>query len=122
MTMKCSRRMFLLGTATTFAGAYLAACGKQVSAEIAATEIPVGSAVIVDNVIFAQPEEGLFKAYSQTCPHQGNPITEVEGSHVICTSHYTEYDITDGSVVSGPGRDPLEEISVEDDGTTVKTV
>ena len=54
----CSRRMFLLGTATTFAGAYLAACGKEPSAEIAATEIPVGSAVIVDKVIFAQPIEG----------------------------------------------------------------
>ena len=50
--------MFLLGTATTFAGAYLAACGKEPSAEIAATEIPVGSAVMVDKVIFVQPTEG----------------------------------------------------------------
>ena len=50
--IKCSRRMFLLGSATTFAGAYAAACGSSPSAEIAATEIPIGSAKIVDGVIF----------------------------------------------------------------------
>lgn len=54
--IKCSRRMFLLGTATTFAGAYAAACGSSPSAEIAATEIPIGSAKIVDGVIFTQPK------------------------------------------------------------------
>ena len=57
----CSRRMFLLGTATTFVSAYLAACGKEPSAEIAATEIPVGSAVMVDKVIFVQPTEGSLR-------------------------------------------------------------
>ena len=30
----CSRRLFLLGTATTFAGAYLAACGKELITKI----------------------------------------------------------------------------------------
>ncbi|APT87932.1 Rieske (2Fe-2S) protein [Corynebacterium flavescens] len=118
---RCSRRMFLLGTATTFAGAYLAACGKSPSAEIAATGIPVGSAIIVDKVIFAQPTAGIFKAYSQTCPHQGNLITKVEGSTATCTSHYTSYNLIDGSVISGPGTKPLEEYGIDNDGTTVKT-
>ncbi|HFG8808632.1 Rieske (2Fe-2S) protein [Corynebacterium striatum] len=118
----CSRRMFLLGTATTFAGAYLAACGKEPSAEIAATEIPVGSAVMVDKVIFVQPTEGEFKAYSQTCPHQGSLITKIDGMTATCTSHFTSYDLADGSVIDGPGTKPLTEYGIESDGTTVKNV
>lgn len=114
--------MFLLGTATTFAGAYLAACGKEPSAEIAATEIPVGSAIMVDKVIFAQPTEGEFKAYSQTCPHQGSLITKIDGMTATCTSHFTSYNLVDGSVIDGPGTKPLTEYSVESDGTTVKNV
>lgn len=53
----CSRRMFLLGTATTFAGAFLAACGTEPDQEVAATEVPVGSSVILGSVIIAQPTE-----------------------------------------------------------------
>lgn len=119
--IKCSRRMFLLGTATTFAGAYAAACGSSPSAEIAATEIPIGSAKIVDGVIFTQLKEGEFKAYSQTCPHQGNPITEIDGMTATCTAHNTSYNLSDGSVFSGPGRDPLEEYEVKQDGSNVTT-
>ena len=119
--IKCSRRMFLLGSATTFAGAYAAACGSSPSAEIAATEIPIGSAKIVDGVIFTQPKEGKFKAYSQTCPHQHNPITEIDGMTATCTAHNTSYNLSDGSVISGPGRDPLEEYEVKQDGSNVTT-
>ena len=74
--------MFLLGTATTFAGAFLAACGSEPAVEVAAADVPVGSATIFDGFIIAQPTEGTYVAYSQTCPHQRNPITEVEGDTV----------------------------------------
>ena len=33
--------MFLLGTATTFAGAFLAACGEAAPEEVAKTDVPV---------------------------------------------------------------------------------
>ncbi|OHO54859.1 iron-sulfur protein [Corynebacterium sp. HMSC035E02] len=118
----CSRRLFLLGTATTFAGAYLAACGKEPTAEIAATDIPVGSAIIVDKVIFAQPTEGEFKAYSQTCPHQGSLITKIEGMTPPCTSHYSSFDLGTGEVTGGPSAKPLTEYGVENDGGTVRNV
>ncbi|OFP63711.1 iron-sulfur protein [Corynebacterium sp. HMSC074C01] len=118
----CSRRLFLLGTATTFAGAYLAACGKEPSAEIAATEIPVGSAIIVDKVIFAQPTQGEFKAYSQTCPHQGSLITKIEGMTATCTSHYSSFDLSNGEVTGGPSPKPLTEYGVETNGGTIKNV
>jgi len=115
----CSRRTFLLGTATTFAGAYLAACGKAPSAEVAATQVPVGSAVIVDKIIIAQPTEGQFVAYSTTCPHQGNPITQVDGSTVKCPSHGSVFDIATGEPVSGPATTGMTTVPVTESAGTV---
>ncbi|WP_080792123.1 Rieske (2Fe-2S) protein [Corynebacterium pacaense] len=115
----CSRRTFLLGTATTFAGAFLAACGSAPSKEVAKTEVPVGSAVILGSVIIAQPTEGEFVAYSSACPHQGNPITEVDGSTVTCTKHNSTFSIVDGSYISGPARSGLREATLSDNGDSV---
>lgn len=72
--MTCSRRLFLLGTATTLSGALLAACSQleeepEHIAKFKAKEIPVGGAVSFGNFFVAQPKEGLFKAYSAECPH-----------------------------------------------------
>lgn len=111
--------MFLLGTATTFAGAFLAACGVEPEVAVATTEVPVGSAAIFDGFIIAQPTTGNYIAYSQTCPHQRNPITEVEGNTVICTYHNSVFNIADGSVVSGVARDPLVPAKLEQSGETL---
>ncbi len=115
----CNRRMFLLGTATTFAGAFLAACGSEPPVEVSAADVPVGSATIFDGFIIAQPTEGNYVAYSQTCPHQRNPITEGEGDTVRCTYHDSVFNIADGSVVSGVSRDPLIPAKLEQDGDTL---
>lgn len=117
--MTCSRRMFLLGTATTFAGAYLAACGQAPNDEVAKTEVPVGSAVILDRVIIAQPTAGEFVAYSAVCPHQQSKITVVKGDTVRCTKHGSEFSIADGSVLKGPAVNPLEPVQLSDAGDTV---
>ncbi len=111
--------MFLLGTATTFAGAFLAACGSEPGVEVATADVPVGSATIFDGFIIAQPTEGTYVAYSQTCPHQRSPITEVEGDTVRCTNHNSVFSIADGSVVSGPSRDPLYPATLEQSGDTL---
>lgn len=119
MTKKCSRRMFLLGSATTVAGAFLAACGEEPSVEIAKAEVPVGSAIIADGFIIAQPQPGTYLAYSQRCPHQRNLITKVEGDQVRCTAHNSVFKLADGSVVQGPARDPLETASLSETGDTL---
>ena len=115
----CSRRTFLLGTAATFAGAFLAACGKAPSAEVAATQVPVGSAVIVDKIIIAQPTEGQFVAYSTACPHQGSSITQVDGSTVKCPSHGSVFDIATGTPVSGPATTGMTTVPVTESAGTV---
>ncbi|QGU05857.1 Rieske (2Fe-2S) protein [Corynebacterium comes] len=116
----CNRRIFLLGTATTFAGAFLAACGSEPGLEVAATDVPVGSAAIFNGFIIAQPSAGSYVAYSQECPHQRNPITEVEGDTVRCTAHNSVFNIADGSVVSGVARDSLTPATVEQEGEKLR--
>ncbi|MGP6174195.1 Rieske (2Fe-2S) protein [Corynebacterium sp. A21] len=111
--------MFLLGTATTFAGAFLAACGSNPTAAVAATEVPVGSAVIIDSFIVAQPTAGNFLAYSATCPHQNNSITEVEGENVRCTAHNSVFSTVDGAVIEGPSREPLTAAQVHGEAGTL---
>lgn len=118
-TPRCSRRLFLVGSATTVAGAFLAACGKPATAEIAATQVPVGSAVIVDKLIIAQPTEGEFLAYSTVCPHQGNPISQVNGDTVRCPSHGSSFDIATGDPVEGPAQSGMTPAPVRQEGDTV---
>ena len=116
----CNRRLFLIGTATTFAGALLTAClpPKQT---IDANDVPVGSAVIVGNFIITQPTSGVYHAYSATYPHQGAKITQVNGDTVTCTNHNSVFSITDGALVSGPSRAGLKEAKLKTDGNNKLT-
>ena len=116
----CNRRLFLIGTATTFAGALLTAClpPKQT---IDANDVPVGSAIIVGDFIITQPTSGVYHAYSATCPHQGAKISQVNGDTVTCTNHNSVFSITDGAPVSGPSRAGLKEAKLKTDGNNKLT-
>jgi len=116
----CNRRLFLIGTATTFAGALLAACAPP-KQTIDANDVPVGSAVIVGNFIITQPTSGVYHAYSATCPHQGAKISQVNGDTVTCTNHNSVFSITDGAPVSGPSRAGLKEAKLKTDGNNKLT-
>lgn len=118
-SFSCTRRTFLLATATTAAGAFLAACGGKASETVAVGEVPVGSAVFVGDIIIAQPTAGQFVAYSRTCPHQGNTIDKIDGGTVTCTAHGSTFDIADGSVVGGVARDPLTTGTATEESGTV---
>ncbi|GAB3080308.1 Rieske (2Fe-2S) protein [Corynebacterium aquatimens] len=111
--------MFILGTATTFAGAFLAACGKPPEESVAKTEVPVGGAVIMDNFIIAQPTEGNFVAYSAVCPHQGNKITQEKNGQVRCTAHGSVFDTATGEPVAGPTLEGLKTVEFADAGDSI---
>lgn len=85
----------------------------------AATDVPVGSAVIFadQQVVVAQPQEGKYVAFSATCTHQGCQVSEVSGAEIVCTCHDSHFSIEDGSVLSGPASEPLgsEKVTVEGD-------
>lgn len=109
--------MFLLGTATTFAGAVLAACGSTAKAkELPASDVPVGGAIAFDGFIIAQPTAGEYKAYSQTCPHQGAEISKIDGLKATCPKHQSVFDLHDGHVLSGPSRAPMGVAKVDKKG------
>lgn len=119
--LQCSRRMFLIGTATTFAGAVLAACGAEEAQSVSVNDVPVGSGVIVGSVIIAQPTEGEYRAYSTACPHANAVIDEINGDIARCPKHGSEFSLKDGSVITGPARDALYPEEVTVDGQTITT-
>ncbi|MDO4684953.1 MAG: Rieske 2Fe-2S domain-containing protein [Corynebacterium sp.] len=114
--MTCSRRLFLVATATTFGGALLAACGSTTT-EIPAADVPVGKAIVIDGFIIAQPTKGVYKAYSASCPHQGSPISVVHDDGTVeCPNHHSIFSIEDGSVISGPSRAGMMPAKLTADG------
>lgn len=108
--------MFLIGTATTFAGAVLAACGSEKAASVALTDVPEGSAVLVDDFIIAQPTKGVYKAYSNLCPHQGAAINKIDGDTAICPKHNSVFKLEDGTVISGPARGAMAPAKLSKEG------
>lgn len=115
----CSRRLFLLASATSFAGLLAACSSSSEPITTDATDVPEGSAIIIDNIIFAQPSKGIYKAYSTRCPHQGNKISIIEGEYAICPSHDSIFNLSDGSVVSGPARTGMTPVELSNEGTTL---
>lgn len=86
-----------------------------------ATDVPVGSGLIVKNSEFVvtQPTEGSFKAFDRTCPHQGCPVSEVVKTDIVCNCHGSRFSITDGSVVQGPAATGLTPAKVSEASGTL---
>ncbi|MGW7056517.1 Rieske (2Fe-2S) protein [Streptomyces sp. NPDC054887] len=86
--------------------------------ELARTsDIPVGGGKVFadDRIVVTQPEEGVFRAFSAVCTHQGCTVGSVGGGTINCPCHDSRFRVTDASVAGGPARRPLprEEITVE---------
>jgi Rieske Fe-S protein len=134
------RQKFILSAGLAMAAAALAACttyGRKPAASSSPTakpsgsgpapsgpanaiaktsDVPVGSGVIVDDIVVTQPSAGVFKGLSATCTHQGCTVSEVAGGTINCPCHGSKYNL-DGSVANGPASRPLpaEPISVQGD-------
>ena len=82
------------------------------------SDVPVGGGKIytAEKVVVTQPTKGQFKAFSAVCTHQGCVVAKIEGKDIDCTCHGSKFSITDGSVVSGPAKAPLDEVHVSTDG------
>ena len=126
-----SRRVFLKGavavTATSAAGAVLAACGsKDDAATVSQADIPVGGAIVSGSWVVAQPQAGQFVAYSNVCPHAQGIIDKVEkdGTRTVavCSKHQSKFDVATGDVVAGPSRDgmkPAKKVDAADGQVTI---
>ncbi|GAB2976901.1 Rieske (2Fe-2S) protein [Nocardioides montaniterrae] len=131
-----SRRQALCGVAALGAGVpLLAACGGAGSPGDSAAppaagtllakkaDVPVGSGIVVTehNVIVTQPKAGTFQAYSNICTHMQCPITAVEGDHVECGCHHSQFSLADGSVLQGPATVALPAVAIKVKGDSILT-
>ncbi len=107
-------------TAATTTGAAPAPGSPAVAAPANAiaktSDVPVGSGVIIDEIVVTQPSAGVFNGLSAICTHAGCTVNEVADGTINCPCHGSRYNL-DGSVANGPAPRPLEAktISVEGD-------
>ncbi|MFD3997767.1 Rieske 2Fe-2S domain-containing protein [Streptomyces sp. NPDC058548] len=114
-----ARRTVVAAAGGTGLVAVLAACGgggtedKSAAAEgetLARTaDIPVGGGKILADkgVVITQPKAGEFKAFSSKCTHAGCAVSSIKDGVIVCPCHQSHFDVSDGSVKSGPAGSPL---------------
>jgi Rieske Fe-S protein len=81
-------------------------------------DVPVGSGVIVDDIVVTQPTAGVFKGFSTVCPHAGCNVSTVESGNIVCPCHGSRFDL-EGAVVKGPATKPLEAKAVSVQGDSL---
>ncbi|MCV7420232.1 Rieske (2Fe-2S) protein [Mycobacterium yunnanensis] len=81
-------------------------------------DVPVGSGVIVDDVVITQATAGDFKGFSTVCPHAGCNVNKITDGKIICPCHDSEFNL-DGSVAKGPAKKPLETKAVTVQGESI---
>ncbi|MGE0220027.1 ubiquinol-cytochrome c reductase iron-sulfur subunit [Mycolicibacterium sp.] len=137
--LQVPRKTVLAGAGLGLAAAALAACSSgdgggeagstsaagdpatsdAVPAALTSTaDVPVGSGVIVGDVVVTQPVAGDFKAFSAVCTHSGCLINKVADGTIDCPCHGSKFSL-DGAVVNGPATRPLDTISVEVQGDSI---
>lgn len=84
----------------------------------ATTDIPVGSGVIVDDVVVTQPTPGVFRAFSAVCTHAGCALADVSDGTINCPCHGSKFNL-DGTVANGPAARPLEGRSITINGEVI---
>jgi Rieske Fe-S protein len=79
-----------------------------------ASAVPVGGGMIYTSakVVVTQPTKGEYKAFSAVCTHVGCLCNQVADGTIDCPCHGSKFNITDGSVVTGPAPSPLAAASV----------
>jgi Rieske Fe-S protein len=132
--MQVPRQHVIRGAGLVLTAGTLAACGSGGNKAAASSEapkpaapaapaaiaktadVPVGSGVIVDDVVVTQPAAGEFKAFSSTCTHKGCAVNKIADGTIDCPCHGSKFNL-DGTVANGPATKPLEtkNISVQDD-------
>ena len=88
------------------------------NALVKTSAVPVGSGVIVGEVVITQPTAGDFKGLSAICTHQGCTVSEIVDGSIICPCHGSKFTL-DGSVEQGPAKKPLEAKPVKVQGDSV---
>ncbi len=90
----------------------------RVQAIASTADIPVGSGVIVDDVVITQPTKGKFNGFSAICTHAGCTVAEVVGASINCPCHGSSFNL-DGTVAKGPASRPLDAKGIVVQGNSI---
>jgi Rieske Fe-S protein len=85
-------------------------------------DIPVGGGKVFEDqqLVITQPTKGEFKGFSAICTHQGCTVSQVKGGTINCPCHGSKFEVSDGSVRSGPANKPLPYRGVKVDGDQIR--
>lgn len=86
---------------------------------VKASEVPVGSGLIVGQYVVTQPKEGTYEAFGHLCTHQNLPVQQVTDAAIVCGRHGSSFSLADGSVLTGPATEALTKATVSVDGDTL---
>lgn len=81
-------------------------------------DVPVGSGVILGDVVVTQPTAGVFKGFSSVCPHAGCNVSKITDGKIVCPCHNSEFNL-DGSVAQGPAKEPLTTTAISVRGDSI---
>jgi Rieske Fe-S protein len=82
------------------------------------SQVPLGSGVIIDDVVVTQPSKGVFTGLSAICTHQGCTVNKVVDGTIDCPCHGSKFNL-DGSVANGPAMQPLPARSISVQGDSI---
>ena len=92
--------------------------GAPTGAITKTADVPVGSGVIVDDVVVTQPTAGVFMGFSSVCTHSGCNVSKVTDGKIVCPCHGSKFNL-DGTVAQGPAEEPLETKSISVQGDSI---
>jgi Rieske Fe-S protein len=81
-------------------------------------DVPVGSGVIVGDIVVTQPSAGQFKGFSSKCTHQGCKVNKVADGTIDCPCHGSKFTL-DGAVAHGPATAPLKVKAIAVQGDSI---
>jgi Rieske Fe-S protein len=93
-------------TTTSAAAPATGGPAPQAKPIVKTSDVPVGSGVIVDDIVVTQPSAGVFKGFSAKCTHAGCMVNKVADGTIDCPCHGSKFNL-DGSVANGPAATPL---------------
>ncbi len=67
-----------------------------------------------------QPKAGTYLAFSAVCTHEGCTVGfDQSANQFACPCHGARFDASNGDVVRGPARQPLQKYTVSESGGTL---
>ena len=93
-----------------------------------AASVPPGGVIAANaggEIVAVFNVDGKFYAISDTCSHAYASLSEgdLDGYHVMCPLHGSEFDVRTGNALTLPASSPVESFPIEvEDGDLIVTI